>query len=79
MIDDFQVPGDGGYRYDDYGPGKALTEEYLPTSELEGWTLLYPTASSADEAGARRGCCVLAPPKLAQQAATANLRPARTI
>ena len=24
MIDDFEVPGDAGYAYDDYGPGRAL-------------------------------------------------------
>jgi hypothetical protein len=24
MIDDFEVPGDSGYAYDDYGPGKRL-------------------------------------------------------
>jgi hypothetical protein len=34
MIDDFRVPGDEGYAYDDYGPGKALTADYLPTYRL---------------------------------------------
>ncbi len=29
MIDDFQVPGDDGYSFDDYGPGKTLTAGYL--------------------------------------------------
>jgi predicted O-methyltransferase YrrM len=62
MIDDFQVPGDDGYTYDDYGPSKALVESYLPG--MPGWTLLYPSAPSAAETGARRGCCVLVSPEL---------------
>ncbi|MGH7488291.1 MAG: hypothetical protein ACREMY_22235, partial [bacterium] len=62
MIDDFQVPGDPGYSFDDYGPGKALTSEYLP--ELNGWGLFYPCAPSSSETGARRGCAVLATPPM---------------
>lgn len=63
MIDDFAVPGDPGYRYDDYGDGKALVEDYLPA--LSGWSLRYPTAASVQETGARRGSCVLLSPALA--------------
>lgn len=29
MIDDFEVPGDAGYGFDDHGPGRALTLEYI--------------------------------------------------
>jgi hypothetical protein len=29
IIDDFQVPDDSGYGFDDYGPGKALTLDLL--------------------------------------------------
>src|SRR5262249_42296175 len=29
MIDDFQVPSDAGYGFDDYGPGKALVLSYI--------------------------------------------------
>lgn len=61
MIDDFQVPDDPGYGYDDYGPGKALTEGYLP-DEVASWQRLYPTAPSDEETGARRGCVVLVSP-----------------
>ncbi len=60
MIDDFQVPGDDGYAFDDCGPGKALTADYLPIVSLGGWSILYPLAASQEETGARRGCCVLA-------------------
>ena len=64
MIDDFQVPDDDGYLFDDYGAGKKLSESYLPTVDLAGWQLFYPKAHSSDETGARRGCCVLVPPAL---------------
>ena len=42
MVDDFQVPGDSGYAYDDYGPGLALTEDYLPASILKDGHSLTP-------------------------------------
>jgi len=59
MIDDFEVDGDPGYTFDDYGFGRRLTAGYLPP--LEGWSpLFYPAARSAEETGARRGCCVIA-------------------
>ena len=61
MIDDFQVPDDPGYGYDDYGPGKALAEDYLPES-VAGWSRYYPATSSEAETGARRGCVVLTTP-----------------
>jgi predicted O-methyltransferase YrrM len=64
MIDDFAVPGDPGYHYDDYGDGKALVEDSLPP--LPGWSLRYPVAASDMETGARRGSCVLLSPALAE-------------
>ncbi len=63
MIDDFQVPDDAGYAYDDYGPGKALVPNYLP-SEVDSWSRRFPTASAADESGARRGSCILFTPEI---------------
>lgn len=61
MIDDFQVPFDVGYGYDDYGPGKALVPQYIAravtTHRLQSY---FPSTSSADEGGLRRGCVVLA-------------------
>ncbi len=44
MIDDFQVSDDDGYGFDDFGPGKALTQSYLPKEDLAGWELYYPRA-----------------------------------
>jgi hypothetical protein len=64
MIDDFAVPGDPGYGYDDYGSGKALEQDYLPP--MPGWSLCYPAVPSAEETGERRGCSVLLSPALAE-------------
>jgi hypothetical protein len=61
MIDDFQVPDDPGYAYDDYGPRKALIPEYVaPAVQKFDLAQLYPTLSSVEETGARRGSMVLA-------------------
>lgn len=61
LIDDFQVPDDPGYTYDDYGAGKALTADYIaPTVAAHGLVTLYPRMPSDVETGAKRGCAVLA-------------------
>lgn len=65
LIDDFKVPGDDGYGYDDYGPGAALTLDYLESASW--WCALVPTLPSEDETGARRGCVLLAPPSDVQR------------
>jgi hypothetical protein len=60
MIDDFQVPDDPGYGYDDYGRGKALTFTYIaPAIVSHGLRIFYPSTPSSEEAGVRRGCVVL--------------------
>lgn len=58
MVDDFQVPDDSGYGYDDYGPGKALTPAYLEDLAVP-FTAFYPAAAARWETGAKRGCVVL--------------------
>ena len=60
MIDDFQVPDDSGYRYDNYG-AEALTRAYIERS-ISGHELqaFYPSVPAAKETGMRRGCVVLA-------------------
>jgi hypothetical protein len=60
MIDDFAVPWDAGYAFDDYGPGKALTIDLLARIENRGAWLFFPTLPSEQETGARRGCAVIA-------------------
>jgi predicted O-methyltransferase YrrM len=61
MIDDFEVPGDAGYAYDDYGSGKTLTHDYI-ASLVKQYELIefYPKAPSVADSGQRRGCVVLA-------------------
>ena len=74
MIDDFEVPGDAGYGYDDYGPGKALVLDYIrPAISEHQLQVFYPsTSSTADYPSTplaaagfaalgtlRRGCVVL--------------------
>lgn len=77
MIDDFQVPGDSGYAYDGYGPGKLLVEEYLPAAALKGWSLFYPIAGSDQETGSKSGSCVVLSPALTDSAEFSTLRLAR--
>lgn len=61
MIDDFQVPDDPGYRYDNYVPGKELTPAYIaPAIQKHKLAAFYPALPSGEETGARRGCVVLA-------------------
>ena len=62
VVDDFEVPGDTGYTFDDYGPGKRLCVDYLP--DVPGWGLFFPSLASAEETGGRRGCAVLVSPAL---------------
>jgi predicted O-methyltransferase YrrM len=59
MIDDFAVPHDSGYAWDDYGPGKQLTLELLSASEGRDARIFFPSLPSQAETGAKRGCCVL--------------------
>src|SRR5580658_1454491 len=59
MIDDFEVPDDPGYSFDDFGPGKRLSLEMLGFLADHPEPLFYPRAHSASETGARRGAVVL--------------------
>lgn len=60
MIDDFQVPDDPGFSYDDYGPGKVLNAEHITAVvNARGLAVFYPAAPSHEETGFRRGCAVL--------------------
>jgi hypothetical protein len=60
MIDDFQVPWDNGYGYDDYGRGNALTLKYLDRHMTKyALAALFPKAASHEETGACRGCLVI--------------------
>jgi hypothetical protein len=58
MIDDFNVPDDPGYGFDDYGPGKRLDINYLRATNLPNLVLYFPSTPSYRETGYRRGCVV---------------------
>jgi hypothetical protein len=58
MIDDFNVPDDPGYGFDDYGPGKRLDLSYLRAANLPNLVLYFPSTPSYRETGYRRGCVV---------------------
>jgi predicted O-methyltransferase YrrM len=59
LIDDFEVPGESGYAYDDYGAGKALTREYLDQALPTEAAVFYPSTPAAQETGCRRGWVVV--------------------
>jgi hypothetical protein len=61
MIDDFKVPGDDGYAYDDYGIGKVLNLESLePLIKQLHLAAFFPSERSELETGEKRGCVVIA-------------------
>ena len=59
VIDDFKVPTDPGYGYDDYGPGQVLDLAFLSGLPLEGVSVFFPRLPAAQETGHRRGWVVL--------------------
>ena len=60
MVDDFEVPYDSGYQFDDYGEGKKLSLEYLESVAHLGFVPFFPSTPSAEEVGVKRGWVVLA-------------------
>jgi hypothetical protein len=61
LVDDFHVPDDSGYAYDNYGPGKALTFDYIrPAIRTFGLHTFFPSLPSILETGKKRGSVVLA-------------------
>jgi hypothetical protein len=77
IIDDFAVPDDSGYRFDDYGQAGCLTLDYIrPLVRRHELTCLFPVCPSSEESGARRGCVVLVrdPAHVETLVATALLR-----
>jgi hypothetical protein len=60
MVDDFRVPTDSGFSYDDYGRGKCLSVSNLYAAAVIRPSLFFPSLPSGHETGATRGCVVLA-------------------
>lgn len=67
IIDDFAVPFDLEYGFDDYGPGKTLAVELLAEVDPKGATLFFPTLPAREETGPRRGCAVIGVGRAASQ------------
>ena len=59
MIDDFRVPFDAGYSWDDYGPGKRISLDLLHEFK-DRCSFAFPSLAAAEETGAKRGLCVMA-------------------
>ena len=59
MIDDFEVPGDSGYAFDDYGAGKRLSLRDFPLHKDNRICTYFPSRPASQESGIRRGCVVL--------------------
>jgi predicted O-methyltransferase YrrM len=68
LIDDFAVPHDPGYGFDDYGSGKRLDLDYLAPFRARLAAVCFPSTPSAQETGVRRGFCALATDDLAATA-----------
>jgi hypothetical protein len=59
VLDDFQVPDDPGYGFDDYGVGKRLSLDYLLQVAVPYLAIYFPRARSEKETGAKRGSVTL--------------------
>ena len=79
VIDDFRVEGDPKYYFDDYGPGRTLEFDYLPSEDIAPYEAFYPAASGLEESYPWRGCIVLGRGDTVVSALRecATLRPAR--
>lgn len=60
LVDDFKVPHDQGYGWDDYGPGARLCLEDLWSHVPHACEISFPGIPSEMETGARRGYCLVA-------------------
>jgi len=66
MIDDFQVPDDSGYGFDDYGDNGKIAQSYLVDAIRKlDLRVFFPNCESGAESGKKRGSVVLAKAPLA--------------
>ncbi len=59
VVDDFEVPGDPGYGFDNYGAGKRLSLDYLLQAATPSLAIYFPRIGSNEETGVRRGSATL--------------------
>jgi hypothetical protein len=68
MVDDFQVPDDPGYFYDNYGNSGVLKLDYLSeTISQYGLFPFFPSCPSSTETGKRRGAIILTSAALVEE------------
>lgn len=60
LIDDFEVPGDPGYVFDDYGPVGACTLDFIAPVLTRDIAVYHPTTAARNETGRRTGYVLLA-------------------
>ncbi len=60
VIDDFKVPFDSGYGFDDYGSDRVLDIDYVQRTCMRKAPAFFPRVSSRWETGWKRGCVVIA-------------------
>lgn len=59
VIDDFKVPFDEHYEFEDFGPGQVLDMEYLKRCDIRDAVAFFPSVGGRWETGLKRGCVVL--------------------
>jgi hypothetical protein len=64
LIDDFQVPGDPGYGFDQYGNQPLNLDLVAPALRASGLRAFFPATPSSQETGRKRGSVLLASPSL---------------
>jgi hypothetical protein len=80
VIDDFKVPEDAGYGFDDYGAGRILDMDYIRQCKINDVMAFFPNVRSEWETGAKRGCVVLTANKdLAEKCRALPLLQAATV
>jgi hypothetical protein len=67
LVDDFQVPDDDGYGFDDYGPGARLCLEDMRSNVRAPGEVVFPSIPSECETGAKRGYCFVGKPGFAER------------
>lgn len=73
IVDDFKVPFDAGYFFDNYGPGKMLSLEILDGLLSPDIQIAFPSTPSELDTGARRGAIILMRKESSDIIASTNL------
>lgn len=73
IVDDFKVPFDSGYSFDNYGPGKVLSLEILDGLLSPDIQIAFPSTPSELDTGARRGAIIIMRKESSDIIASTNL------